>query len=182
MPERTAAPALRYLESGRLRLIAATAPLVAEDLGGRRALAAALGTRVPDNWPPELYDRTAMEFTARQLRDGSQQGWSFWYLVFRAEEVLVGICGFKGRPDRAGSVEIGYSILQQFRGRGFATEAVARLVEWAFGHPAVQQVCAETFPHLVASIRVLKKNGFHLTGPGSEHGVVRYARDRVAMN
>jgi ribosomal-protein-alanine N-acetyltransferase len=91
---------------------------------------------------------------------------------------LLGICGFKGRPDEAGSVEIGYSILRQFRANGYATEAVARLVKWAFSHQNVTEVSAETLPHLRQSIRVMEKNGFTLTGPGSEQGVIRYAVKR----
>jgi RimJ/RimL family protein N-acetyltransferase len=59
--------------------------------------------------------------------------------------------------------------------QGYATEAVARLVVWAFSHQNVVEVTAETLPHLRQSIRVMQKNGFAFQGPGSEHGVVRYA-------
>jgi ribosomal-protein-alanine N-acetyltransferase len=95
---------------------------------------------------------------------------------------LLGICGFKGRPGQSGSVEIGYSVLSQFRNKGYATEAASRLVDWAFGHANVHEVCAETLPHLRQSIRVLEKNGFTFTGQGSEQGVIRYAMQRSALN
>ena len=174
----------RYLESRRLRLVAASASLVHEDLGGPGRLATALGVRVPDNWPPDLYDYSAMQYAARLLVDPVEARWSFWYLVDRLgdEETLIGICGFKGRPDIKGSVEIGYSILSQYRGQGFASEAVGRLVDWAFTHGAVLEVCAETFPHLRQSIRVLQKNGFSPAGRGSEHGVVRFALQRKDLD
>ena len=177
-------PMLRFIESNRLRLVAATAELISSDLQGRGSLGEALRVVVPDNWPPELYDRPPMEFALRQLRDPAEQGWSFWYLVHKnlALEQLLGICGFKGRPDPAGSAEIGYSILSQFRNQGYATEAAQRLVNWAFSHPMVQEVCAETLPHLRQSIRVLEKNGFEFTGAGSEHGVIRYAVKRLRFN
>ncbi len=90
----------------------------------------------------------------------------------------MGICGFKGKPDETGSVEIGYSVLRQYQVQGYATEAVSRLVVWAFSHQNVTEVSAETFPHLRKSIRVMEKNGFSYTGPGSEQGVVRYAVHR----
>ena len=92
----------------------------------------------------------------------------------------MGICQFKGRPDASGSVEIAYSMLGPFRNRGFATEAVARLVRWAFGHQAVTEVCAETMPYRRQSIRVLEKLGFSLSGAGSEQGVVRYVLRQTA--
>jgi hypothetical protein len=153
---------LRYIESRRMRLLAATPRLIGKDLKGRGVLSSVLGVDVPPNWPPDLYDRNAMEYALSQLRDPVQNTWSFWYLVENSSDPgqLLGICGFKGRPDESGSVEIGYSILEQFRNMGYATEAVARLVNWAFSHPNVQEVCAETLPHLRQSIRVLEKNGF----------------------
>lgn len=170
----------RYLDSGRLRMIAANAELVSNDLQGRGALSESLGAEVPENWPPDLYDHKAMEFAGRQLKNPHEAGWSFWYVLERHgdPQMVVGICGFKGRPDGDGVVEIGYSVLPQFRNRGFASEAVARLVEWAFSHGRVKEVRAETFPHLKQSIRVMEKNGFTYRGRGSEHGVVCYAVDR----
>lgn len=167
----------RYIESERLRLVAATPELMMEDLGGQAALARALDAEVPESWPPELFDKPAVKYGIRQLQNRAEAGWSFWYLLLAKQRgfEVIGVCGFKGRPDAEGSVEIGYSILDEFRNAGYATEAVGRLVEWAFMHHAVREVSAETFPHLGQSIRVLEKNGFVKTGTGSEYSVVRYA-------
>ena len=171
---------LRTLDSRRMTLVAATTELVLADLEGAVPLAAMLDAQVTDNWPPDLYDREPMKYALRQLADPAEQGWSFWYLISETENerVVVGICGFKGRPDVSGSVEIGYSVLPQFRNQGFATEAVERLLSWAFSHQSVLEVCAETLPHLQQSIRVMKKNGFAFSGKGSEQGVVRYVVQR----
>lgn len=165
-----------YIDSERLRLVAANAGLVRADLAGRDALEAELGVTVPANWPPTLYDRAPMEVALRQLRAHGQVGWSFWYLVLGHGDdgELCGICGFKGAPDAGGAVELGYSVLGQHRNTGIATEAVGRLLRWAFSHPRVTRVVAETLPHLRQSIRVMEKNGFHFVGEGSERGVVRY--------
>lgn len=179
MADAAQATALRLIQSSRLNLIAATTDLIKKDIAGRQFLAEALGVNVPESWPPELYGPRAMQFSLTQLGDASEQGWSFWYLVTAdAAGELAGICDFKGRPDASGSVEIAYSILDCYQRRGFATEAVVRLVGWAFSHYNVNEVCAETLPHLTQSIRVLEKNGFQLTGAGSEAGVVRYALKR----
>jgi len=168
--------ALRLIQSRRLNLIAATTDLIKNDLAGKKILSAALGVNVGASWPPDLYGPGAMQFALTQLDDPTEQCWSFWYLSTAQEpSELIGICGFKGRPDQSGSVEIGYSILTDYQCKGFATEAVLRLVGWAFSHHNVKEVSAETLPHLSQSIRVLEKNGFVLTGVGSEAGVVRYA-------
>jgi ribosomal-protein-alanine N-acetyltransferase len=117
-----------------------------------------------------------------QLADRAEHGWSTWYLVGRGSgEGLLGICGFKGRPDGSGSVEISYSILPPYRNVGYASEAVERLSRWALNHAGVQRVTAETLPHLRQSIRVLEKNGFQRAGQGSEYGVVRYALERSSL-
>jgi ribosomal-protein-alanine N-acetyltransferase len=167
---------LRVIESRRMTLVAATSDLMIADLAGREAFSDAIGADVPENWPPELYESTAMRAALAQLHDPAEQGWSIWYLLPRKHEApqVMGICGFKGMPDESGSVEIGYSVLSQFRVQGYATEAVARLVVWAFSHQNVTEVTAETLPHLKQSIRVMEKNGLSFAGPGSEQGVVRY--------
>jgi ribosomal-protein-alanine N-acetyltransferase len=176
-------PILRLIQSPRLNLIAATTDLINKDIAGGDSLMVAMGVNVPETWPPDLYGPSAMHYALTQLSDADEQGWSFWYLTTSDEPAeLMGICGFKGRPDAAGSVEIGYSVLSCFQRQGFATEAVARLVGWAFSHHNVNEVCAETLPHLTQSIRVLEKNGFKRTGAGSEAGVIRYAIKRSSLN
>lgn len=171
------------IKSERLNLVAATPELIRKDIEGRVLLSEALDAVVPESWPPDLYGSRAMHFALAHLDEISDRGWWFWYLISAAQPAeLVGICGFKGRPDASGSVEIGYSVLAEHRRRGYATEAVACLVTWAFLHHNVNEVSAETFPHLTQSIQVLKKNGFELTGPGSETGVVRYVIKRSKLN
>lgn len=168
---------LRVIESRRMTLVAASPDLLAADLDGAAALADMLGAEVPENWPPDLFGNQVIRLVGDQLRDPAEHGWSLWYLLSRKHSVprLMGVCQFKGRPDSAGSVEVAYSVLQQYRIQGYATEAVARLVMWAFSHQYVTEVTAETLPYLKQSIRVMEKNGFSLQGPGSEQGVVRYA-------
>ena len=172
-------PAHSYVQSRRLFLVPATRELTQADLDGRAALAESLACAVPENWPPQHYSRPAVEWVLGRLDHGQARGWHTWYLLLRQAPLeLAGVCGFKGRPDAQGSVEISYALLPQFHRRGLATEAVNRLVEWAFTHPQITEVCAETLPSLVPSIRVLQKCGFTRTGPGSEAGVIRYALSR----
>lgn len=168
---------LRVIESRRLTLVAATPELIVADLAGREKFSGAIGADVPENWPPQLYEIPAMRVSLEQLQDPTEHGWSIWYLLSKKHDTpcVLGICGFKGKPGASGSVEIGYSVLEQFRVQGYATEAVARLIVWAFSHQNVDEVTAETFPHLKQSIRVMEKNGLSFAGPGSEQGVVKYA-------
>ncbi|OHV35690.1 acetyltransferase [Pseudofrankia sp. EUN1h] len=79
-------------------------------------------------------------------------------------------------PPTDGRVEIGYGIVPSRQGRGYATEAVIALTEFAFTLPSVRTVFANVERPNPASIRVLVKSGFrhHHT----EGDTVRFHRGR----
>ena len=171
------------VKTERLDLIAGTLDLARADIENRAEFARLLGARVPESWPPPLNDEESMAWSARFLnenRDGV--GWGCWYFVLRrgpeGGRVAVGMGGFRGKPDADGTVEVGYSVLEEFQEVGYATEAVKGLLGWAFGDPAIRRVIAETYPDLTPSIRVLTKNGFVEIGAGSEPGVIRFELSR----
>ncbi len=123
-----------------------------------------------------------LAFFAGQMDAGvTGDGWGIYYWVALADgvpRILVGSGGFMSKPDANGAVEIGYGTLDQFQGRGYATEAVSVLVRWALSQPDVFQVIAEALPENPASVRVLQKNGFIDVGPGSEEGKRRFVLTR----
>jgi RimJ/RimL family protein N-acetyltransferase len=98
---------------------------------------------------------------ASPMIDPWQHGFN---LVHRETGQAVGQCMFKGPPDDAGVVEIAYGIAPEHQGKGYATEAAAALVLFAFNHPTVRVVRAHTLPHPSASTRVLTKCGFRHVG------------------
>lgn len=171
------------LRTPRLRLQVATPALARADLAGPEELAEALGVAVPGEWPPELFDRPAIEYSLARLEEGGPAEWTYYYMIREdlgaAGPVVAGIIGYKGPPAADGSVEVGYSVLPGHRRLGLATEGVAALVDRAFEDPAVNRVLAETLPALLPSIGVLEKGGFRLIGPGSEAGVVRFELGRA---
>ena len=59
---------------------------------------------------------------------------------------------------------IGYGTAPGEEGRGAATAAVAGMVDWAAGEPAISAVAAETAVANRASQRVLERNGFRVIG------------------
>lgn len=95
--------------------------------------------------------------------------WHAIWMIERADGTHVGELSFKGF-NADGSVEIGYGILEAFRGRGYATEAVGAAVDWALRQPGVTHVEAETDPGNGASMRVLEKCGFVPSGTTGEEG------------
>ena len=106
-----------------------------------------------------------------------------WYAVWRIglkNGACAGDLSFKGPPEN-GAVEIGYGVLEAYRGRGIATEAVRAAVAWALAQPGVTAVEAETEPGNAASQRVLAKCGFLPTGKtGAEGPRFQTGPDRAA--
>ena len=94
-------------------------------------------------------------------------GWYALWLIVRKDGKCIGNLSFKGVPDN-GMVELGYGIAEEYRGLGYATEAVETILTWAFDQPGVTSVAAETEEGNVASRRVLEKCGFIPAGEGRE--------------
>jgi RimJ/RimL family protein N-acetyltransferase len=167
------------LRTARLDLIHATLEIVHADLHSREKLPRLLRAEIGEGWPPPLLDVRAMEQLKKSLLDDPNLGgWTAWYWILRQPRTLIGLSGFKSRPAN-GVVELGYSVLERFQRRGFATEVVGTMTQWALTR-GVERVFAETLPELVASQRVLLKNGFRFTGEGSEPGVIRFERGRLS--
>lgn len=62
------------------------------------------------------------------------------------------------------SAEVGYTLSPGARGRGLATLATARMIEWLFEHPRRHRVHAMIHPDNVASAMVLERLGFLFEG------------------
>lgn len=174
----------RRLTTDRLDLVTATAQHVLVAQQDATKLGRLLGADIPADWPPALVDDAVLRFTLDQLHRGPDQiGWWMRYVVLRRgpedRPVVVGVAGYKG-PPADGRLEVGYSVVDGFRNRGFATEVTKALADWAFEQDGVQRVVAHTLPEHGASIRVLEKCGFTSDGDGDEAGTVRYAKERAA--
>lgn len=171
------------IQTQRLELIPATVEMLRLEDSSPLALAAPLNAAIPAEWPPEEV-RGVLGFFADQMDAGvTGDGWGIYYWVTLggadAPRTLVGSGGFMSKPVEGGAVEIGYGTLTEFQGRGYATEAVSALTQWALAQPGVSQVIAEALPENPASVRVLEKSGFHDIGPGEEEGTRRFENTAV---
>lgn len=143
---------------------------VASALSTDRDLASKLlGATLPPDWPhPGLLEVMA----ARAEASPGGDHFGVWAIIDPADASVVGDAGFKGPPGPAGTVEIGYSVLPGWRGRGYAAEAAGALVAWARRRPGVRAVVAGCDQDNVASIRTLERVGFHRTG--ADGGEIRW--------
>lgn len=97
-----------------------------------------------------------------------------WYAIWTIESkdgTHIGELCFKG-IDESGSAEIGYGIVENHQGYGYATEAVSAAASWALEQKSINRVTAEVDKDNIASIRVLEKSGFVPTGRSGEEGPI----------
>src|SRR5262249_24114593 len=138
--------------TARLELIASTAAHLSAEISNRVEFGRLLNAEVPANWPPKSITDAIPTFLKWLEAEPDHVGWYNWYSL--ANNTLIGSGGFMG-PPKGGMAKVGYSVLPQYQRRGFATEMVAALVDWAFANPEVRTICAETEWENRASVRVL---------------------------
>jgi RimJ/RimL family protein N-acetyltransferase len=76
---------------------------------------------------------------------------------------VIGTIGFHGPPDKAGRVEIGYSVEPSWRRRGVATECIAALLDWAEAQ-GIHRFKASVAPDNVPSLAIIGRLGFREVG------------------
>jgi RimJ/RimL family protein N-acetyltransferase len=169
------------IETPRLLLISVTeAMLLAEKKG--QGLGELLGAVVPGSWPPAFWDQKAIDYLYERVqRNSHYRGWCRYVVLKQpqASPVVIGGCGCTESPEPLDEVEIGYSLVKDFRGHGYVTEAINALIAWIFTYSPVHSVCAQTYPHLAASIGVLRRCGFVLDGTGKDPGTVLFRHQRL---
>ena len=114
--------------------------------------------------PPEVQKEVSPAWVERVRITPAGDPWALGFAVVeRASGAEIGGCAFKGPPDSDGVVEVAYGIDAEFRRKGYAGEATAGLVAFAFerGVRTVRGHCKADNP---ASVRVLEKNGFRNLG------------------
>ncbi|RYG46588.1 N-acetyltransferase, partial [bacterium] len=145
-------------QTGRLELVALEAETARAASQNRKLFTRLIDAETPDAWPlEEMRD-------ALPLFETFSEGEAFGgVLIERATRVVVGDAGFHRTPLAGGDAEIGYSLLETARGRGYATEAIQQLLAlgWEAG---LVTIYARVQPNNGPSHRVLARCGFECEG------------------
>jgi len=159
------------IQSDRLELVSLGPAAIDALLAGKRLEVEALARAVlPPDWP-DAHDAGFLRWRAKQMRENSRaQQWLVRLLVLRGgERRMIGHAGFHGPPgtngpSKAGAVEVGYTVIEEFRGCGYATEAVRALLGWARAEHEIRQFVASVSPGNAPSLAIVRKLGFVQTG------------------
>ena len=172
-----AAVAVASIVTPRLELVAMRPECLRSELERDGRLGELLGCEVTAEWPPEVWEPHVWEMLLGMFADRPEEMAWHRYLVLRGERrVLIGTVNagrWSGDPEE---VELGYALVPEFWRRGLATEAALALVAFVEASGGVRRLCAHTYPHLAASVRILERCGFALKGPGAEEGTIRYGK------
>jgi [ribosomal protein S5]-alanine N-acetyltransferase len=155
------------IRSERLELpLLSLAQLEGLAAGEGERVAAELGASLPPAWLAEV--RWLAMVRAEQLRLRPADGpWLLRPILLVGRDggrSAIGYLNFHAGPDEAGRVEIGYTLLPDARGRGYAIEAVRAALDWAESAHGVRRFRAAVAPDNERSRNLILKLGFLQTG------------------
>jgi len=114
----------------------------------------------------------------------ARHGFGLWRVSEREGGNPVGMCGLIKR-DTLEDVDLGYALLPEFTGRGYAGEVARAVVEHARSRHSLGRLLAIVSPGNQRSIRLLEKLGFAfertVCWPPDDEEVELYALDMETM-
>lgn len=90
-----------------------------------------------------------------------------WGIALKEMDALIGIIDLLGFDEERNTCSFAYMIAQDFWGRGYGTEALTAVLEFAFERMEVSAVEADHFANNVASGAVMRKAGMLYIGTES---------------
>jgi RimJ/RimL family protein N-acetyltransferase len=123
-----------------------------------------LGAALPADWPGDRARVVRWRLDEIAVNPAAQP-WLLRGIVLREpERRMIGNVGFHEPPGPDGKVEIGYTVLAEYRRRGFALEAVQALFAWATREHGIRRFVASIGPWNDPSLGLARKLGFVQTG------------------
>jgi RimJ/RimL family protein N-acetyltransferase len=133
-----------------------TPAFIAAVLAGRKEDAEQhLHVLLPDHWPGD--DVRYLELWLKDMSEAKQFApWRARVITRIGDRTMIGHAGFHGPPNEDGMVEIGYTIFPAYRGKGYATEAARRLLDFA-RELGAKRFRASVSPDNLPSLAIIRK-------------------------
>ncbi|MDF2438230.1 MAG: GCN5-related N-acetyltransferase [Bacteroidota bacterium] len=147
------------IETKNLKLIPCDTEILKAAIQGNEILAKKMDVTVQDNWTE--FGESALKYSLDKLSESEEEkNWWTYFPIHKQDNKLIGSGGYKGKPNIAGTVELGYEISAEYRNRGLATEMAEGLINNAFRDDRVKIIIAHTLGKHNPSTKVLQKCGF----------------------
>ncbi len=130
--------------------------------------------RVTRYWsrPPMCSAEEARQLV-REIHELQQLGRLLeWGVARQDNDRIIGTCTLAQLDPQNRRAEIGYALGSAHWNQGLMSEAVATLLDYAFGTLALHRIEADTDPRNSASLRLLEKLGFQKEGYFRERWIV----------
>lgn len=144
--------------TNRLLIITFEVEMIKALAEGAEQLEKLIPYRVPADYPMDVYKQFFPYKIERFTQHPEENMWE-GLIVHQESQTVIGDIGFKSGPNERGEINLGYSILPRYQGKGYATESAAGMVGWGLEQPGVSKITAACSPENSASIRVLQKAG-----------------------
>lgn len=113
-----------------------------------------------------------IQFVQQQYTDN---GIGRWAVIEKSTNAFVGWSGLKlvkdSRNQHTNYYDLGYRLIQNFWGKGYATESAMASLSYGFNELNLQTICAAAQAENIASNKVLKKCGMKLINQYLENEV-----------
>ena len=96
-------------------------------------------------------------------------------MVLKAENRMIGTCGFASVDTNHNSAELGYVLNPDYRGRGLIPEAATRVLRFGFQVLGLHRIEARYMIENEASLTVMKKLGMRFEGVKRESMLIKGA-------
>ncbi|MCL9659921.1 GNAT family N-acetyltransferase [Paenibacillus hunanensis] len=90
-------------------------------------------------------------------------------IIYKETNTIIGSCGYNFLDDEQGKAEIGYDLAQTYWGKGYASEAIGLLVDYAFSSLQFNRIEAKVMPENRSSIKLLQRLHFTCEGMLQEY-------------
>jgi [ribosomal protein S5]-alanine N-acetyltransferase len=115
--------------------------------------------------PKDFYTLETHRKRLQMFTENAKQDLDYFFGIFTNDNDLIGTINlFAVMRGSIQSAFVGYFLDEKHNGRGYTTEAVKLIVQYAFEELKLHRVEAGVMPHNIGSIRVLEKAGFEKEG------------------
>ncbi len=156
------------LETERLLLIPFTIEICRHLMNNDFSDLYKMGFKKGISWPDSDVIETLPKIINNLSEVEAPTGFESWMIIKKDTLEIIGDAGFKGLNQQHQNVDIGYGIIKEERRKGYAEEAAAALINWAFSTEIVKEITANCLHDNVGSINLLNKLNFIKTKEDSE--------------
>ena len=113
---------------------------------------------------PPLTEYAQAQAIVQFYQDPAGKNHNRWVLVRKADQQLIGTCGYHKWEKRDCRAEIGYDLAPDAWGQGYMTEALRIVIQHGFAHMDLNRIEALVYAENARSLRLLQRLGFKPEG------------------